>query len=237
MPDLSIIVPVYNEAATIDALLNKLVKLIVTKEILIVNDGSDDGTVDLLNNFRSKPEITILEHERNLGKGMSIRTALKYAQGDFVVIQDGDLEYDPADLLKMLESAKRNNAVIYGSRNLGHNDKSSKRFYHGGRFLSELTSFLYGTRITDESTCYKMFPRKLIQSIPLNCKGFEFCPEITAKILQNGIRIKEIPVYYNPRNHENGKKIKWTDGFTAIWILLKLKLFEIFEIIHLPWRR
>lgn len=237
--DLSIIIPVYNEIGTLAKLLKLVSEIPISKELIIVDDGSTDGTTEFLEKYRSDANIpvTTLFHDKNKGKGKAIRTALPFARGEFTVIQDGDLEYNPYDFIPMLESGKASGSVIYGSRNLRQNKRSSRRFYHGGRFLSELVSFLYSATITDESTCYKMFPTRIIRDIPLNCERFEFCPEITAKLLQNKIRILEVPISYTPRIHGEGKKIRWTDGFFAIWMLLKLKLLVILEIIHLPWEK
>jgi len=169
-------------------------------------------------------ETKIILKEKNEGKGSAIREGLKNANGDVVVIQDADMEYDPMDWLKMLKvMEEKGAAVVYGSRITGKGEKSSLSFYLGGRFLSLLTNLLYGTRITDEPTCYKMFRADVIKSMNLECRGFEFCPEATAKAAKKGYRIYEVPISYKPRKIAEGKKIRWKDGVTAIFTLFKYR--------------
>lgn len=238
---LSVIIPVYNEKSTVLEIVKKVQDVPVEKEIIIVDDGSTDGTRDILKqvigaaNVSSPPGgevegegyIKVILKERNEGKGAAIREGLKNVNGDVVVIQDADLEYSPADWLKMLKVMKEKDAgVVYGSRILGKGEKSSLAFYFGGRFLSLLANLLYGTKITDEPTCYKMFRSDVIKSIKLNCRGFEFCPEITAKVAKKGYRIYEVPVSYKPRKIKEGKKIRWKDGVTAIYMLIKQRFLK-----------
>ncbi|MCM8822293.1 MAG: glycosyltransferase family 2 protein [Candidatus Omnitrophica bacterium] len=223
---LSVIIPVYNEAATIEAVIDRVLSVPVEKEIIVVDDGSTDGTKQLLekifNNRNSS--IKLIFQPENQGKGSAIRRGLLEATGDAIVIQDGDLEYDPMDFINLIEPIEQGKAVVvYGSRILGKNPKSSFSFYLGGRFLSFFTNFLYGTSITDEPTCYKMFKADLIKSIDLRCKGFEFCPEVTAKIAKKKIKILERPISYKPRTKKEGKKIRWKDGIIAIWTLIKYR--------------
>ena len=196
------------------------------KEIIIVDDFSTDGTREILKGLEEKYKI--IYHPENLGKGTAIRTALEYVSGDYVIIQDADLEYDPADYKKLLETALRNKAeAVYGSRHLNlHNKFSYKSYYLGGIFLNLATNFLYGTKITDESTGYKLFKTETIKSISLKCQRFEFCPEITAKIAKKGIKIYEAPINYCPRRIKEGKKIKWKDGLMALWTLIKYKFID-----------
>ncbi len=224
---LSVIIPAYNEKSTILEILKRVQAVPVEKEIVIVDDGSTDGTREILKQVKSgninfpsplhspptlcggrgedngggeKGDIKIILKEKNEGKGSAIREGLKNATGDVVVIQDADMEYDPMDWLKMLKVMKEKNAaVVYGSRITGKGEKSSLSFYLGGRLLSLLTNLLYGTRITDEPTCYKMFRADVIKSIKLECRGFEFCPEVTAKAAKKGYRIYEVPISYKPR--------------------------------------
>ena len=168
----------------------------------------------------------IVFHPKNKGKGFAIRTGLKHVTGDFVIIQDADLEYDPEDYKKLLKPLLDNKAkVVYGSRNLGKNkhERSYLSFYLGGIFLSKLTNFLYGINITDEPTCYKLFRADIIKSIELKSERFEFCPEVTAKVAERKIDILELPISYNPRSKEEGKKINWQDGLIAIWTLIKYR--------------
>lgn len=228
---LSIIIPAYNEENTILEILKRIEAANLNnssfeKEIIIVDDGSTDGTRDILGKLESKYKI--IYHSENQGKGAAIRTSLKYISGDYVIIQDADLEYDPQDYKKLLECAKKNNAqVVYGSRRLNPKNKFSHfSYYLGGTFLTWLTNILYGTKITDESTGYKLFKTETIKSLPLKCQRFEFCPEVTAKIIKRNIKIYEVPIQYYPRRIEEGKKVKWRDGLQALWVLVKNKFVD-----------
>lgn len=225
---LSVLIPVYNEKNTISEILRKidevdLKNLGFNKEIIIVDDGSNDGTADILKTLEGKYKI--IYRSKNQGKGAAIRTGLKEVSGDYLIIQDADLEYDPKDYKKLLEIALKNNAeVVYGSRLTNHrNQFSYTSYYLGGIFLNFATNFLYGTKITDESTGYKLFKTEVIKSISLKCQRFEFCPEVTAKIAKKGIKIYEAPINYYPRHIKEGKKIKWRDGVVALWTLIKYK--------------
>lgn len=229
---LSIIIPSYNEGATICKILEKILQVELPgnteKEIVVVDDGSRDGTQQAVEEFaRSHPRMPVryVRHEKNRGKGMAIRTGIGYITGDYVIIQDADLEYDPQDyrlLLPHLLSGRHR--VVYGSRFLNKRNRHSyQTFYWGGRLVSFVTNLLYGQHLTDEPTCYKMFETSLLKSIELRCTGFEFCPEVTAKVAKLGHRIKEIPINYYPRSVEEGKKIKWTDGLEAINTLVKYR--------------
>lgn len=223
---LSIIIPVFNEERTIEEIIKKIniLTLPVEKEIIIVNDGSFDNTGSQLKNLKEKYSFILLDHKKNEGKGMAIRTGINEATGDFLIIQDADLEYDPNDYIKLLIPFLEYGAeVVYGSRSLGKNKRGHLSFYLGGKALTVIANLLYGLGITDESTCYKAFKTDLIKKIKLESKGFEFCPEITAKIGRMGIKIYEVPISYNARKKKEGKKIKWKDGFIAIWTLLKYK--------------
>jgi glycosyltransferase involved in cell wall biosynthesis len=223
---LSVIIPVYNEKETILKILEKVQKVPIEKEIIIIDDGSNDGTTEILKNIKDKNIKTIFK-KVNEGKGSAIREGLKYVKGEIIVIQDADLEYEPMDWIKMVELIEEKNVdVVYGSRVLGRGKKSSLFFYLGGRILSIITNILYNAQITDEPTCYKMFKKKVIKSIELKCKGFEFCPEITAKIRKKGYKIYEVPISYNPRSIKEGKKIRLKDGIMAIWTLIKYRLIN-----------
>jgi len=223
---LSVIIPVYNEKDTINKIIEKVRKVPIEKEIIIVDDGSTDGTQNILKNFNNK-DIKVILKEKNEGKGMSIREGLKYVSGDIVVIQDADLEYEPMDFLKMIEVIEKNNAsVVYGSRILGKGKKSSFFFYLGGRFLSCIVNILYNAKITDEPTCYKMFRTDVIKKINLKCTGFEFCPEVTAKVRKMGYKIFEVPIHYIPRSIKEGKKIRLKDGIIATWTLIKYRFID-----------
>jgi dolichol-phosphate mannosyltransferase len=218
----SVIVPVYNEAQHLDELLRAISASPVPKEIVIVDDASTDGTREKLLALAPAEGITILFHETNCGKGAAIRTALRYARGEYVLIQDSDLEYNPQDypaLLQPLETGLAN--VVYGVR--PDRPERGLRFYLGAKFLTHLTNLLYGAGIHDEATCYKVFRRSLLETIPLECRRFEFCPEVTAKLCRRGEKIWEVPISYRPRSEEQGKKLRYSDGWAAIWTLVRLR--------------
>ena len=218
----SVIVPVYNEVAHLKELLQAVQASPARKEIIVVDDGSTDGTREKLQAMEPVNDLTIVFHEKNCGKGASIRTALGYARGEYVLIQDSDLEYDPQDypsLLRPLEEGKAN--VVYGVR--PDRPERGFRFFLGAKLLTYLTNLLYGTRIHDEATCYKVFRRSLLARIKLECQRFEFCPEVTAKICRMGEPIAEVPISYNPRSATEGKKIRHSDGWLAIWTLIRYR--------------
>jgi len=220
---LSIIIPVYNEKATLVEILRRVQVTPYEKEIIIVNDGSTDGTKELLENLaESLNNIFLIHHEKNKGKGAAIISSIGKIKGDLTVIQDADLEYDPHDYEVLIEPFKNDYVqVVYGSRNLKENARSTFSFYWGGRFLSWITNLLYGSKVTDESTGYKVFRTSLLKDLDLKSTGFDFCPEVTAKILRRKIKIYEVPISYTPRLWHEGKKIRWIDGLTATWVLLK----------------
>jgi dolichol-phosphate mannosyltransferase len=215
----SVIVPVYNEAAHVDELLAAIHASPVKKEIIIVDDGSTDGTREKLQDMPAMDDVTIVFHETNCGKGAAIRTALAYARGEYVLIQDSDLEYDPQDypkLLRPLEEGRAN--VVYGVR--PDRPERGLRFFLGAKLLTHLTNLIYGAGIHDEATCYKALRRSLFGRMKLECQRFEFCPEVTAKLCRMGEKIDEVPISYNPRSTVEGKKIRASDGWLAIWTLI-----------------
>ena len=223
---LSVVIPVYNEKATLEEIVRRVQATPIEKEIIIVDDGSTDGTNNLLENIAkpSSNSIRIIRHETNKGKGAAIIRGLEEVKGDLTIIQDADLEYDPNDYKTLLELFKNDHVqVVYGSRNLKKNDRSSFAFYWGGRLLSWITNIIYGSNVTDEATGYKVFRTSLLKDLDLKSTGFDFCPEVTAKILRRKIKIFEVPISYNPRLWHEGKKIRWIDGFTAIWVLVKYR--------------
>ncbi len=224
---LSVIMPVFNEISTVGEILKKVRRQKINKEIIVVDDFSTDGTREFLKDEENN-ETKIIFHPRNSGKGRAIRTGLNHVSGDIVIIQDADLEYDPRDYHKLIVPIITGAAgVVYGSRVLTENfQKSYHRYYLGGRILTFLTNFLYQSQITDEPTCYKVFKTEIIKSIRLTCEGFEFCPEVTAKLLKKGYDIYEVPVSYSPRSFEGGKKIKCKDGMIAIFTLFKNKFYN-----------
>ena len=218
----SVIVPVYNEIAHVDELLQSIHASPVKKEIIIVDDGSTDGTREKLRAMPLSDDVTVVFHERNCGKGAAIRTALQYARGEYVLIQDSDLEYDPQDypaLLQPLEQKQAN--VVYGVR--PDRPERGLRFFLGAKLLTHLTNLLYGAGIHDEATCYKVFRRSVISQISLQCQRFEFCPEITAKLCRTGEKIAEVAISYKPRSAGEGKKIRSSDGWVAIWTLFRYR--------------
>ncbi|MGQ9626946.1 MAG: glycosyltransferase family 2 protein [Anaerolineae bacterium] len=235
MKKLSVLVPVYNERETIQEILSRVeaVKLDgITKEIIVVDDGSTDGTRDILRQEEKRPERTnevkILYHEKNRGKGAAIRTAIENATGDIMLIQDADLEYDPRDYPNLLKPILEGRAeVVYGSRFLG-GPRKAMLFWHaaGNWLLTLVTNILYDTILSDMETCYKVFTADVIRSIPLRARRFELEPEITAKVLKRGYRIYEVPISYTGREYEEGKKITWRDGFIALWTLIKHRFVD-----------
>jgi glycosyltransferase involved in cell wall biosynthesis len=224
---LSIIIPVYNEEKTLLEILKKVQNVDLgktKKEIILVDDFSTDNSRKILSRINEN-NIKVFYHKKNWGKGYAIRTGLKGATGDIVIIQDADLEYDPNDYKRLIQPIiSGEEKVIYGSRFLGKKKKFSHfMFYLGGKVVTIFSNLLFGLKLTDEPTCYKVFNKKVLDSINLKCVRFEFCPEVTAKIAKKGIKIKEIPINYYPRSKNEGKKINWTDGFEAIWTLFKYR--------------
>lgn len=227
MESLSIIIPCYNEERTIAETVRRVLAadLSVRKQVVVVDDGSKDRTREIL---KILDGITVLLLSENQGKGAALRAGFAVATGDYVVVQDADAEYDPKDLRGLIEKAREGHAVVYGSRRLGkaRNPSAGRFFYAGGVFLSWLANLLYGTKLTDEATCYKMFRRTLLQKIPLRCTRFEFCPEVTAKVARSGEHIVEVPISYAPRSRAEGKKIHLKDGIDAIWTLMRYRFWR-----------
>ena len=225
---LSVIVPVYDERNTVVEIVRRMraVDLPVDLEIIVVDDGSTDGTREVLRQLTDST-VRVIAHDENRGKGAAIRTGLAQATGDLVLVQDADLEYDPEDWPKLLAPILRGKArVVYGSRFTG--ERRNMLFLHwvGNRFLSLVTNVLYNTTLSDMETCYKLFDRSLIDGITLRAQRFEFEPEVTAKILRRGIRIYEVPISYTGREFDEGKKITWRDGFIALWTLVKYRFVD-----------
>lgn len=223
---LTVLMPVYNEEETVKRIIGKVLAVPLELELIIINNGSTDRTSEILEHFAGNPKVKIISKDVNIGKGDGVVSGLKVAGGKYTVIQDGDLEYDPNDFVKMAELAEKKNAVaVFGSRRLNPSSGISyNRYLWGGEFLTILANLLFGVGITDEATCYKMVRTDILRQLNLQCRRFEFCPEVVAKLGRNGIRIYEVPIAYYPRKFEEGKKIRWYDGIEAIWTLLKYRL-------------
>ncbi len=222
---LSVVIPVYNEKDTLMQLVERVLATPYDKELLMVDDFSTDGTRDLLEKL-DHPNIRVFFHEKNRGKGAALRTAFKHATGDIVLIQDADLEYDPAEYPKLIAPIEQDLAdVVYGSRFLGGPHRVLF-FWHylGNQFLTTLSNMMTNLNLTDMETCYKVFRREVIQSIPLKSDRFGFEPEVTAKIARRGYRVYETPISYHGRTYAEGKKIGWKDGVNAIWTILRYRL-------------
>jgi dolichol-phosphate mannosyltransferase len=217
-PLLTVIIPVYNEAATIRESVERVLAAPYEKQVIIVNDASTDGTDIVLREFSAQPNVLVLTHPANFGKGRAIRTALAHATGRFTIIQDADLEYDPqdyADVVTPLLSGE--SQVVFGSRYLTGGNRSGGMFFRlGVSVLNWLVRFIYGAKLTDEATCYKAMSTALLSAMRLECERFEFCPEVTAKLCRLGIAIHEVPISYFPRGTSAGKKIRWRDGIQAM---------------------
>lgn len=223
----SIIIPVYNEEKTIQKTIEEVLAsdtLGMEKEIIVVDDGSSDNTKNILSSVR---ECKIIRHKKNLGKGAAVKTGFQNATGDIIIIQDADLEYSPSEYKKLIAALMDDSCdVVYGSRMLGNNPVGYWYMYFGNYVISLATRILYGTKITDVETCYKIFLKKVVDQLDIQSSGFEVEPEITAKILKKGFHIKEIPIRYSPRKYNEGKKIKWHDGIKALWILAYYRFFS-----------
>jgi len=219
---ISILIPVYNEEKTIEKILEKVLKETenLNKEIIVINDGSTNRTLEILQKFQKK--ITLINFNKNQGKGAALRAGLEKSKGEITIFQDADLEYDPKDYLLLLEPILQQRAqVVYGSRNLSPQRHGYKRYLWGGKLLTGIINFLFGTHLTDINTGYKVFVTDILKKLKIESSGFEVCEELTLKALRQNLKILEVPISYSPRTFKEGKKIKWLDGPKAILTIFK----------------
>jgi glycosyltransferase involved in cell wall biosynthesis len=226
---LSVVIPVYNEKNTIEKIVS-LVKAVegFDKEIIIVDDASKDGTVEILHGLaKSQPDLKIFFKQSNKGKGDTLKVGFKMTTGDYVIVQDADLEYDPQDYKKLISTLNEGGVdVIYGSRFSGNYEDMSNLHYFGNKLLTLVTNLFFGVMLTDMETCYKLMPGDFVRNLDIKSPRFDFEPEITAKILKAGLRVREVPISYKGRNKHEGKKISWKDGFAALYTLVKFRFFN-----------
>ena len=226
--NLTVVIPVYNEVENIGEIIKRVQSTKLAQEIIVVDDGSKDGTRDALQNFATPKKVRVIMHERNQGKGAAVVTGLRAAEGDILLIQDADLEYNPRDYPTLLQPIEEGLAdVVYGSRFLGAPHRVTM-FWHmvANRLLTFMTNILYNTILTDMETGYKVFRREVIDGMNIRAKRFDFEPEFTAKVLKRKYRIFEVPISFNPRDYSQGKKIKLRDAFEAVWTLLKYRFMD-----------
>lgn len=224
----SVIIPVYNENKTIAEIIRRVKTQNIATEILVVDDGSTDGTREILESLNEDGNFRIILHSHNQGKGAAVRTGIENVNGEVILIQDADLEYDPRDYPELLRPIEEDLAdVVYGSRFLG-GPRRSVMFWHmvANRMLTFLTNILYNTILSDMETGYKVFKREIVRDMKLRANRFDFEPEFTAKILKRKVRVFEVPISFNPRDYEEGKKIGMRDAFQAVWVLLKYRFVD-----------
>ena len=228
MKKITILIPVFNEVNTLTVILEKVESIDfygLEKEIILIDDYSTDGTRELYKDMNYK----VLYHDKNMGKGAALRTGFKEATGDLVTIQDADLEYNPQDLLPLVKLILDNEAdVVYGSRFLKMDKSKNFMLTHflGNKMLTIITNLLYGAKLTDMETCYKVFKAEFVKNLNIKSNRFDFEPEITAKVLKQGAKLKEVPITYDARGFDDGKKISWKDGFAAIFALVKFRFMN-----------
>jgi glycosyltransferase involved in cell wall biosynthesis len=225
-PLLSVVMPVYNERSTIDEIVRRVLAVPLRLELIVVDDGSTDGTSEVLDALERELGFTLI-HQKNSGKGSALRQGFAAVTGDLVVIQDADLEYSPEEYPQLIELICQGKAdVVYGSRFLGRHRAFMFAHYVGNKLLTLATNVLYNTMLTDMETCYKAMKVEVLRSMTLRSNGFEIEPEITAKIFKRGYRVYEVPITYAGRGYEQGKKITWSAGLVALWVLVKYRFTE-----------
>jgi glycosyltransferase involved in cell wall biosynthesis len=226
-PLLSVVMPAYNERETIEEIVARVLAVPLRIELIVVDDGSTDGTRDILSRLQQQHGFTLVLQERNQGKGAALRRGFEEVSGDVVVIQDADLEYSPEEYPALIELICQGRAdVVYGSRFLGRHRVFLFTHYLGNVFLTFVTNVLYNTMLTDMETCYKVMRSEVLRSMSLRSDSFGIEPELTAKIFKRGYRVYEVPITYDGRGYDEGKKITWRDGFVALWVLLKYRFTE-----------
>ena len=225
---LSVVIPVYNEAPYLSDVLEQVKATTRVQEIIVVDDGSTDETGAILARYADDPLVRIHRLARNSGKGVALRAGFPLATGDIILVQDADLEYDPADYPALLRPFEEDGAmVVYGSRFKGTCEGMRRPNRVANRILASLANLLYRAGISDEATGYKAFRREVLQSLPLECRRFEFCPEVTALVRNRGLPIVEVPIHYRARSVREGKKVSWVDGVHAVWTLLRCKFRRV----------
>ena len=226
-PLLSVVMPCYNERDTIEEIIRRVLAVPIRTELIVVDDGSTDGTRDLLAGLAQTHGFKLIFQPQNGGKGAALRRGFQDVTGDLVVIQDADLEYSPEEFPQLIDLICTGRAdVVYGSRFLGRHRVFLFTHYVGNRFLTFVTNVLYNTILTDMETCYKVMRTEVLRSMTLESNGFGIEPELTAKIFKRNYRVYEVPITYDGRGYEEGKKITWRDGFVALWVLLKYRFTE-----------
>jgi len=226
-PLLSVVMPVYNERSTVEEIVRRVVAVPLRIQLVVVDDGSSDGTREILARLQEELGFTLVLQPRNAGKGAALRRGFEEVAGDLVVIQDADLEYSPEELPSLIELICQGRAdVVYGSRFLGRHRVFMFSHYVGNRIVTMLTNVLYNTMLTDMETCYKVMRIEVLRSFTLHSDGFGIEPELTAKIFKRGYRVYEVPITYDGRGYEQGKKITWRDGLVALWVLVRYRFAE-----------
>ena len=223
-PLLSVVMPCYNERDTIEEIIRRVLAVPVRTELIVVDDGSKDGTREILTELQRELNFKLVFQPQNAGKGSALRRGFEEVSGDLVVIQDADLEYSPEEFPELIDLICQGRAdVVYGSRFLTNPRPTGMKTanFVANRVLTYTANLLYGLSITDEATCFKVFETELLRSLELTCTGFEFCPEVTAKLGRRGVPIVEVPIAYTARALEDGKKVRWTDGVEAMWVLVR----------------